>query len=181
MEKLTLSDKHEKIGGKMINFTGYYMPVQYSDGVIAEHQTVRESVGIFDVSHMGEIFIKGEKSSDLLQYILSNDVSRLLPGQVQYNYMPNTTGGVVDDLLLYMIDVNHYLLVVNASNIKKDIAWINTHNTFQCEINNQSTEYSLLAIQGPKSIELLQQLTDVSLEKIKYYNFKIWLHGRVRL
>ena len=173
MQKLVLSDLHERIGGKMVDFAGYYMPVQYTDGVKSEHHTVRNEVGVFDVSHMGEVFVSGDKSLDFLQYITSNDVSKLIPGKVQYTYLPNTNGGIVDDLLLYMVAKNNYLLVVNASNMKKDLDWINEHNTFGCKIDNQSDNYSLLAIQGPKSIELLQELTDINLSDIKYYNFRI--------
>ena len=172
MKQLVLSDIHESIGGKMVEFAGYNMPVQYV-GVKAEHHTVRNEVGVFDVSHMGEVFVTGEKALDFLQYITSNDVSKLTPGKIQYTCLPNTDGGIVDDFLLYMLAENSYLLVVNASNMEKDLAWINKHNTFGCAINNQSDNYSLLAVQGPKSIELLQELTVVNLSEIKYYNFKI--------
>jgi aminomethyltransferase len=172
MQKLVLSDLHESIGGKMVEFAGYYMPVQY-EGVKIEHHTVRNAVGVFDVSHMGEVFVSGDKSLDFLQYITSNDVSKLIPGKVQYTCLPNTNGGIVDDFLLYMIAKNNYLLVVNASNMEKDLDWINEHNTFGCTIDNQSDNYSLLAVQGPKSISLLQELTDINLSEIKYYNFKI--------
>ena len=172
MKKLVLSDLHESIGGKMVEFAGYYMPVQYV-GVKAEHHIVRNEVGVFDVSHMGEVFVSGEKALDFLQYITSNDVSKLTPGKIQYTCLPNTDGGIVDDFLLYMLTENSYLLVVNASNMEKDLAWINEYNTFGCTIDNQSDNYSLLAVQGPKSIELLQELTDVNLSEIKYYNFKI--------
>jgi aminomethyltransferase len=172
MKQLVLSDIHESIGGKMVEFAGYNMPVQY-EGVKAEHHTVRNEVGVFDVSHMGEVFVTGEKALDFLQYITSNDVSKLTPGKIQYTCFPNTDGGIVDDFLLYMLAENSYLLVVNASNMEKDLAWINKHNTFGCVINNQSDNYSLLAVQGPKSIELLQELTVVNLSEIKYYNFKI--------
>ena len=173
MKKLILSDIHKKIGGKMVDFANYYMPVQYRDGVIAEHNAVRNSVGVFDVSHMGEIFISGEKSLEFLQYITSNDVSLLKPGDIQYSCFPNERGGIVDDFLLYMLKENSYLLVVNASNIKKDITWINKHNSFDCIIDNQSDNYSLLAVQGPNSINLLQELTKINLSSIKYYNFQI--------
>ena len=172
MKKLVLSETHEGLGGKMVDFAGYYMPVQY-EGVMDEHLAVRESVGVFDVSHMGEVFVKGEKAEEFLQYITSNDVSKLIPGKVQYTCLPNENGGIVDDFLLYMIEENHYLLVVNASNLEKDLAWINAHNSYNCTIDNQSDNYSLLAVQGPKSIALLQQLTNENLAAIKYYNFKI--------
>ena len=172
MKKLVLSDVHEELSGKMIDFAGYLMPVQY-EGVNAEHLTVRENVGVFDVSHMGEIFIAGEKSEELLQYITSNDVSKLKEGKVQYTYFPNTSGGIVDDLLVYKLADNEFMLVVNASNLEKDLSWINSHNTFGCAIDNQSDNYSLFAVQGPQSIALLQELTDVNLSEIKYYNFKM--------
>ena len=155
----------------MVEFAGYNMPVQY-EGVKAEHHTVRNEVGVFDVSHMGEVFVSGETALDFLQYITSNDVSKLTPGKIQYTCLPNSDGGIVDDFLLYMLEENSYLLVVNASNTEKDLAWINKHNTFGCTINNQSDNYSLLAVQGPKSIELLQELTNVNMSDIKYYKFK---------
>ena len=172
MKQLVLSDIHKSLGGKMVEFAGYYMPVQY-EGVKAEHHTVRNEVGIFDVSHMGEVFVSGDKALDFLQYITTNDVRKLKPGKIQYTCLPNADGGIVDDFLLYMIAENNYLLVVNASNMEKDLAWINKHNTFGCTINNQSDNYSLLAVQGPKVIELLQELTEINLSEIKYYNFKI--------
>ena len=172
MKQLVLSKAHESLGGKMVEFAGFYMPVQY-EGVKAEHHTVRNEVGVFDVSHMGEVFVSGEKALDFLQYITTNDVSKLTPGKIQYTCLPNAVGGIVDDFLLYMIAENNYLLVVNASNMDKDLVWINKHNTFGCTINNQSDNYSLLAVQGPKAIELLQELTKINLSEIKYYNFKI--------
>jgi len=172
MKQLVLSEIHESLGGKMVEFAGYYMPVQY-EGVKAEHHTVRNEVGVFDVSHMGEVFVSGEMALDFLQYITTNDVSKLTPGKIQYTCLPNADGGIVDDFLLYMTAKNNYLLVVNASNMEKDLAWINKHNTFGCTINNQSDNYSLLAVQGPKAIELLQELTKINLSEIKYYNFKI--------
>ena len=172
MKQLVLSEIHQSLGGKMVEFAGYYMPIQY-EGVKAEHHTVRNEVGVFDVSHMGEVFVSGKKAIDFLQYITTNDVSKLTPGKIQYTCLPNADGGIVDDFLLYMIGENNYLLVVNASNMDKDLAWINKHNTFGCTINNQSDNYSLLAVQGPNSIELLQELTEINLSEIKYYNFKI--------
>ena len=172
MKKLVLSDKHESLGGKMVEFAGYLMPVQY-EGVKAEHASVRDSVGVFDVSHMGEIFVSGKNSEDFLQYITSNDVSKLTVGKVQYSCFPNNKGGIVDDLLVYKIEENEYMLVVNASNLEKDWEWINSHNTFGVTLENKSDDYSLLAVQGPNSIKLLQQLTLVNLMEIKYYNFRI--------
>ena len=157
----------------MINFAGYKMPVQYSEGVIEEHKYVRNNVGVFDVSHMGEIFISGEESNKLLQFITSNDVDKLIPGKVQYTCFPNKQGGIVDDFLLYMLAKDRYLLVVNATNIEKDLNWINRHNKFKCTIEDHSKNYSLLAVQGPKSINLLQEITTIDLSKINYYNFKI--------
>jgi aminomethyltransferase len=172
MKKLVLSDVHEELSGKMIDFAGYFMPVLY-EGVNAEHLAVRENVGVFDVSHMGEVFVSGENALDFLQYITSNDVSKLKEGKVQYTYFPNTSGGIVDDLLVYKLADNEFMLVVNASNLEKDLAWINKHNSFGCTIDNQSDNYSLFAVQGPNAIELLQQITQVNLSEIKYYNFKI--------
>jgi len=173
MKELILSNIHKKLGAKMVPFANYKMPIQYKSGVNEEHNTVRNSVGLFDVSHMGEIFISGERSLEYLQYISSNDVRLLSPGKVQYSYLPNENGGIVDDFLLYMISKNHYLMVINGSNIEKDLNWINKHNVYDCKVENESDNYSLFAIQGPKSISLLQQLTDTNLSDIKYYNFKI--------
>ena len=173
MKKLVLSDTHLELGGKLVDFAGYRMPVQYTDGVIVEHNAVRNSVGVFDVSHMGEIFISGDKAFNFLQYITSNNVNKLIPGKVQYTCFPNDNGSIVDDFLLYMISENNYLAVVNASNVQKDLDWIKKHNSFGCSIDNKSDEYSLLAVQGPKSIELLQQLTTINVSEIKYYHFTV--------
>lgn len=173
MKKLPLSDIHEKMGAKMVDFAGFYMPIQYTNGIKIEHETVRNSVGVFDVSHMGQIFIRGENSVNFLQYLLSNDVENLVPGKVQYTCMPNHNNGIVDDLLVYMIDVNHYMLVVNASNIYKDFNWLSTENRFNCEIVNESDNYSILAVQGPKSKDLLSQITNGNINQLKYYNFFI--------
>lgn len=172
MQKLVLSDLHKSIGGKMVNFAGYYMPVQY-EGVKAEHQTVRTAVGVFDVSHMGEIFVKGVEAEDFLQYVTSNDISKLSSGDIQYSCMPNGRGGIIDDLLVYKLAEFSYLLVVNASNLDKDWVWLNENNKWDCKLTNLSDKYSLLAVQGPQSISLLQELTDLDLSAIKYYNFKI--------
>ena len=173
MKELQLSKIHQAFEAKMVNFAGYHMPIQYSRGIKYEHDIVRRFVGIFDVSHMGQIFVKGKNSLDFLQYVLSNDVTKLEPGKVQYTYIPNYNGGIVDDLLLYMIDVNHYLLVVNASNIEKDFLWLNQENKYDCDIINESDNYSILAVQGPKSRDLLLQLTNKNISQIKYYNFII--------
>lgn len=156
----------------MVPFAGYNMPVQYT-GVNEEHHTVREAVGVFDVSHMGEFILKGEKALDLIQKVTTNDASKLVPGKAQYSCMPNETGGIVDDLLVYMIAENHYFLVVNASNIEKDWNWISKHNTMGVEMENISENTSLLAVQGPKAVATIQELTSVNLSDIPYYSFVI--------
>ncbi|GFD75125.1 aminomethyltransferase [Tenacibaculum sp. KUL113] len=156
----------------MVPFAGYNMPVQY-EGVTAEHETVRKGVGVFDVSHMGEFFLKGENALALIQKISSNDASKLVPGKAQYSCMPNADGGIVDDLIIYMIAENEYMLVVNASNIEKDWNWISQHNDLNVEMENRSEDWSLLAIQGPKAAEAMQSLTSVDLSNIKFYTFEI--------
>ncbi|MDX8555011.1 glycine cleavage system aminomethyltransferase GcvT [Tenacibaculum sp. 1B UA] len=172
MKNTALSHVHEALGAKMVPFAGYNMPVQY-EGVTAEHETVRKGVGVFDVSHMGEFFLKGENALALIQKISSNDASKLVPGKAQYSCMPNTDGGIVDDLIIYMIAENEYMLVVNASNIEKDWNWISQHNDLNVEMENRSEEWSLLAIQGPKAAEAMQSLTSVDLSTIKFYTFEI--------
>ena len=171
MKNTALTEKHIALGAKMVPFAGYNMPVQYS-GVNEEHETVRTGVGVFDVSHMGEFFLRGEKALDLIQKVTTNDASVLFDGKAQYSCMPNNDGGIVDDLLIYKISDTEYMLVVNASNIEKDWNWIAKHNTFGVEMENLSDEYSLLAIQGPKTVDALQPLTDVNLAEMKYYTFK---------
>ncbi|HEY9123085.1 MAG TPA: glycine cleavage system aminomethyltransferase GcvT [Bacteroidales bacterium] len=161
---------HKALGAKMVPFAGFLMPVEYS-GINVEHQTVRENVGIFDVSHMGEIWVKGDKALDLVQWVTSNDASKLKPGQIQYSCFPNGKGGIVDDLLVYMYDSKKFLLVVNASNIDKDYNWLVSQNKFGVEIENSSDNIGQLAIQGPKATELLQNLTSVDLKTIPYYTF----------
>ncbi|OSY89385.1 glycine cleavage system protein T [Tenacibaculum holothuriorum] len=172
MKNTALSHIHEALGAKMVPFAGYNMPVQY-EGVTIEHETVRKGVGVFDVSHMGEFFLKGEKALDLIQKISSNDASKLVPGKAQYSCMPNAEGGIVDDLIIYMIAENEYMLVVNASNIEKDWNWIKSHNSFGVEMEDRSEDWSLLAIQGPKAAEAMQSLTSVDLSTIKFYTFEI--------
>ncbi|MFM6937918.1 MAG: glycine cleavage system aminomethyltransferase GcvT [Aquirufa sp.] len=167
-----LNDTHVALGAKMVPFAGYNMPVLYTN-LIEEHNCVRNGVGVFDVSHMGEFFLKGEMALDLIQYVTSNDASKLVDGKVQYSCLPNATGGIVDDLLVYKIQDNEYLLVVNASNIDKDWNWISSHNTFGVEMTNASSEYSLFAVQGPKAVGVLQTLTAVDLSAMPYYTFKI--------
>ena len=173
MKNTALTHIHEALGAKLVPFAGYNMPVQY-EGVNAEHETVRKGVGVFDVSHMGEFFLKGENALDLIQKIGSNDASKLTPGKAQYSCMPNNDGGIVDDLIIYMIAENEYMLVVNASNIDKDWDWISKHNAdFGAELRNVSDEYSLLAIQGPKAVEAMQSLTSIDLAEIPFYKFKV--------
>ena len=170
MKRTALSQVHIDLGAKMVPFAGYYMPVQY-EGVNSEHHTVRSGVGVFDVSHMGEFILKGPKALELVQKVSSNDASKLFPGRAQYSCLPNHDGGIIDDLLIYMIAENEYLLVVNASNIDKDCNWISSHNSFGVEMNNVSDDWSLLAVQGPDANKVLQQITDVDLTEIKYYHF----------
>lgn len=170
MKNTALSQKHISLGAKMVPFAGYNMPVSYS-GLNEEHHTVRNAVGVFDVSHMGEFILKGEHALDLIQRVTSNDASVLTDGKAQYSCLPNNDGGIVDDLIVYKIDSITYLLVVNASNIEKDWNWINKHNTKGVDMKNISEETSLLAIQGPKAMDTLQKLTDIKLSEIPYYSF----------
>jgi len=172
MKNTALTHIHESLNAKLVPFAGYNMPVQY-EGVNAEHETVRNGVGVFDVSHMGEFFLKGENALALLQKITTNDASKLVPGKAQYTCMPNNDGGIVDDLIIYMIAEGEYMLVVNASNIEKDWNWISKHNDVQVAMENRSEDWSLLAIQGPKAVEAMQSLTSVDLSTIKFYTFEI--------
>ncbi len=172
MKNTALTHIHEALGAKIVPFAGYNMPVQY-EGINIEHETIRKGVGVFDVSHMGEFFLKGENALALIQKISSNDASKLVPGKAQYSCMPNTEGGIVDDLIIYMISENEYMLVVNASNIEKDWNWISKHNDLKVEMEDRSDDWSLLAIQGPKAIEAMQSLTSVDLSAIKFYTFEI--------
>lgn len=171
MKNTALTEKHIALGAKMVPFAGYNMPVQY-EGINTEHATVRNGVGVFDVSHMGEFILKGERSLELIQKVTSNDASKLYDGKIQYSCLPNENGGIVDDLLVYKIDDKTYMLVVNASNIEKDWNWISKYNDFGVEMINISDRTSLLAIQGPKSADALQTLTDVSLAEMEYYSFQ---------
>ncbi len=171
MKETALSKIHGSLGAKMVPFAGYLMPVQYA-GVNEEHFSVRTSVGVFDVSHMGEFIISGEKALELLQLVTSNDVSKLEDGKIQYSCLPNEAGGIVDDLLVYRISGNEFMLVVNASNIEKDWDWISKHNSFGVQMENISDQTSLLAVQGPKALQVLQKLTEVNLNEIPYYTFK---------
>ena len=171
MKNVALNDIHIALGAKMVSFAGFNMPVQYK-GINIEHETVRKGVGVFDVSHMGEFILKGEGALDLIQKVTSNDASKLFDGKIQYSCLPNETGGIVDDLLVYRIDEKTYMLVVNASNIQKDWDWISTYNTAGVEMEDISDRTSLLAVQGPKAAEALQSLTDVDLASMEYYTFR---------
>jgi aminomethyltransferase len=175
-----LYEEHVKLGGKLIPFAGYEMPVQYSDGVTAEHRAVRESAGLFDVSHMGEFVVKGARAEDFVNRVVANDVGRLTPGQAQYSVMCKEDGGIVDDLLIYKFD-DRYRLVVNAANIAKDWDWIQRlvagfPASGQVELVNESDEVALLALQGPRSEAILDELTDADLSSVGYYHF---IEGRV--
>ena len=170
MKNLPLTETHISLNAKMVDYAGFNMPVQY-EGVIAEHLCVRSDVGVFDVSHMGEIFVSGKEAKKFLQFITSNDIDSLYPGKVQYSCLPNLNGGIVDDILVYMLDNSSFMLVVNAANIEKDLLWLNTHNSFDCKIDDQSSDYSLLAIQGPKSLDLINELSESDISLLEYYTF----------
>lgn len=170
LKTVVLNDVHQQLGAKMVPFAGYNMPVRYSSD-LDEHRTVRRAVGIFDVSHMGEFRVRGPQALDLIQRVTSNDASKLAPGKAQYSCLPNEEGGIVDDLLVYKLAEEDYLLVVNASNIDKDWNWIQQHNSDGAEMENVSDEISLFAVQGPKAIAALQGLTDADLNSIPYYSF----------
>ena len=172
MKKTALNQKHIDLGAKMVPFAGFEMPVQYS-GVTEEHMVVREKLGVFDVSHMGQFRVKGKEALDLVQKITSNDAAKLKINQAQYSCMPNEKGGIVDDLIVYKISDEEYFLVVNAGCLDKDWDWVNKHNSFDCTVTNESDDTSLLAIQGPKAIEAMQALTDVDLAEIPFYHFRI--------
>lgn len=172
MKNTALNDIHVALGAKMVPFAGYSMPVQY-EGINVEHETVRNDVGVFDVSHMGEFLITGEHALALIQKVSSNDASKLVAGKAQYSCLPNSRGGIVDDLIIYMMAEEKYLLVVNASNIEKDWNWISSQNSMGADMRNLSDDYSLLAIQGPKAIEAMQSLTSVDLANIKFYTFEV--------
>lgn len=172
VKQVPLNDVHVKLGGKMVPFAGYNMPVRYSSD-IEEHMTVRNGVGVFDVSHMGEFTIKGPQALDLIQRVTTNDASRLVNGQAQYSSIPNDKGGLVDDLIVYKIKEDDYLIVVNASNIEKDWNWISQFNTKGAQMQNISDDICLFAAQGPKAVDVLQKLTKTNLKSIPYYHFVI--------
>ena len=176
MRKTSLYQSHIALGAKMVPFAGFEMPVQYT-GVVQEHLAVRKQAGLFDVSHMGEFLVRGPQAIDLIQYVFSNDVGRLDIGQAQYGYMPNAKGGIIDDLLVYRMDNQSYLLVVNAANIEKDWNWLVTHNKlFDASLQNQSDQWSLLALQGPMATSILKELTETDIDSIPFYRFT---HGTV--
>lgn len=170
LKTVPLNDLHQQLGAKMVPFAGYVMPVRYSSD-LEEHHCVRNGVGVFDVSHMGEFIIKGPKALDLIQRVSANDASVLFDGKIQYSYLPNGKGGVVDDLLVYRVSADEYFLVVNASNIEKDWNWIQSQNTESVEMHNISDDLCLFAVQGPKAAEALQSLTEVNLAEMDYYTF----------
>lgn len=170
LKQIALSDLHINLGAKMVPFAGYLMPVSY-EGINVEHETVRNRVGVFDVSHMGEFILKGPHALDLIQKVTSNDASKLVDGKVQYSCLPNDRGGIVDDLLVYRINAQAYMLVVNASNIDKDWNWIRQQDEWNVEMHNISDKTSLLAVQGPLAVEVLQPLTNMDLRGMEYYSF----------
>ncbi len=174
MKKTTFYSIHEKLGAKIVEFAGYLMPIQYSS-IIAEHKAVRNSSGVFDVSHMGEVIVSGDKALDFVQYITVNDASKLTPGRVQYSAMCYNDGGIVDDLLVYRLSDNEFMLVINASNIEKDFNWMTGNNKFNVKLDNQSDEYSLLAVQGPNAKDILQKIcvSELDLEYYHFFNAKI--------
>lgn len=172
LKYIPLNDLHVKLGGKMVPFAGYNMPVRYSSD-LDEHMTVRNAVGVFDVSHMGEFTVQGPNALDLIQRVTSNDASKLIDGQAQYSCLPNEKGGIVDDLIVYRIKENDYLIVVNASNIEKDWNWFSRFNTKGARMQNISDDICLFAVQGPKATQVLQKLTSTDLSTIKYYHFAI--------
>lgn len=170
MQKTVLYDRHIALGAKMTEFAGFTMPVEYT-GINAEHMAVREAAGMFDVSHMGEFRVRGKNALAFLQHICSNDISQLKPGRAQYNCLPNESGGIVDDLIVYMIAENDYLAVVNAGNIEKDWNWFESHNKVGAELENASNDYALLAVQGPRATSILQRISSPDLSSIPYYSF----------
>lgn len=173
---------HQQLGAKIIPFAGYEMPVQYSKGIIAEHFAVRNSVGLFDVSHMGEFEVTGPDAENFLQYLTTNDVAKLYDFRAQYSLMCNEAGGILDDLLVYRISAEHYMMVVNAANIEKNWKWLQQHQgQFSVQIYNVSDEINLLALQGPNSRNVLQKLTSVDLSQLKYYHFTIGMVADVEM
>ena len=171
MKNTAFTKFNETLGGKMVPFAGYYMPVQF-EGVNAEHETVRKGVGVFDVSHMGEFWVKGPKALEFVQWVTSNDASKLVDGKIQYSCFPNGQRGIVDDLLVYRINAETYLLVVNAANIDKDWAWCNKQNKMGALLTNASDETAQLAVQGPLALKAMQKLTSTPIMDMEYYTFR---------
>jgi len=171
MKKTAFYNMHQEMGGKIVSFAGFEMPVQF-EGVSIEHETVRKGVGVFDVSHMGEFWVKGPDALEFVQWVTSNDASKLFDGKVQYSCFPNGQGGIIDDLLVYKINDETYLLVVNAANIDKDWAWVNKNNKTGAILTNASDETSQLAVQGPLALQAMQKLTDTPITEMEYYTFK---------
>ncbi len=173
MKRTALYDEHIALGARMVPFAGFEMPVQY-EGVNAEHLNVRQNVGLFDVSHMGNFFVSGKDAGNFLQYVTSNDVSKLFPGKVQYSTLTNEHGGIVDDLLVYMLDENRYMLVVNAANIAKDFGHLQQYTSRfgDVQLDNRSDDWSIIAVQGPKSPELIQRLVDEPIQDMKFYTHR---------
>src|SRR5258705_7109155 len=170
MKNTPFTNKHIALGAKMAEFAGYNMPISYT-GINDEHAAVRNNAGVFDVSHMGEFFLKGENALDLIQRVTTNDASKLTPGKAQYSCLTNEQAGIVDDLLVYHIEDKVYMLVVNASNIEKDWSWIAAHNDKNVEMHNVSDKTCLLAVQGPNATKILQPLTEMDILNLKYYTF----------
>ncbi len=179
MKTTPLTDIHISLGARMAGFAGYYMPISYA-GINAEHLAVRNGIGVFDVSHMGEFVLRGSKALELVQKVTTNDASKLAVGDVQYSCMTNENGGIIDDLLVYHLQENSYMLVVNASNIEKDWNWVLKNNTFDVDMKNISDQAGLLAIQGSNAIKVLQKLTSVDLSQIPYYKFARGVFGGVK-
>jgi len=179
MKNTAFTHLHEALGAKMLPFAGYNMPIQFS-GINDEHETVRTKLGIFDVSHMGEIWVKGPKALEFIQYVTSNDASVLFDGKVQYSCFPNGKGGIVDDLLVYRVDSETYLLVVNASNVEKDWEWLLSNNQIGAELYNASDEIAQLAVQGPLALKAMQKLTETTVTDMEYYTFKKLDFGGVK-
>lgn len=171
MKSIPLYQKHVDLNGKMVSFAGYMMPVNYDTTIQEEHENVRENVGVFDVSHMGEFIIEGPEAINLVQSISTNDASKLHIGAAQYSCMPNDKGGIVDDLIVYRTGEEKFMLVVNAANLEKDWNWVNSHNNFDAKVIDESDEMGILAVQGPKAIEVLQKLTKTDLSSIPFYKF----------
>src|SRR6185312_14951586 len=171
MKNTPFTQKHVQLGAKMAEFAGYNMPISYT-GINDEHVTVRKNAGVFDVSHMGEFILKGDKALELIQTITSNDASKLTNGKAQYSCFTNNNGGIIDDLIVYCLEENNaYMLVVNASNISKDWQWVQQNNKNEVECHNISDKTCLLAIQGPNATKILQPLTEIDIMNLKYYTF----------